>query len=339
MAGDGVGAIADAFDRWVDERADELGVSRETVLARVLAGVGRAEHGADGDDATDGVESVPDLDVEDAALVDRETLDVLDERVTALEGGESAEPDGVADLADRVEDLSERVDDLADRVEEVEGAGGDEVAEGVADLEADLGEKIQDVRERVIQVKREADAKAPADHDHEDLRNRTEHAAAAADELGARLDEVAERVDAGFENFEEVLEYLSDTSDDLEARAETLARATIGLRDRIADLETERSAREVAADIRATANRNGDATATCGACSRRVRLGLLSRPECPYCAATFEDVEPSAGLFGSATLRVGPLPALEGRTADEGVDDEDLFDEIDGGNGDGGDEP
>jgi len=79
-----------------------------------------------------------------------------------------------------------------------------------------------------------------------------------------------------------------------------------------AALEADRSAREVAADIRATANRNGDATATCGACSRRVRLGLLSEPECPHCAATFEDVEPSSGLFGSATLRVGPLPALDG---------------------------
>ncbi|MFW5965560.1 MAG: hypothetical protein ACOCP3_02285, partial [Halodesulfurarchaeum sp.] len=36
-------------------------------------------------------------------------------------------------------------------------------------LEAELDEKIQDVRERVIQVKREADGKAPADHEHESL--------------------------------------------------------------------------------------------------------------------------------------------------------------------------
>ena len=39
----------------------------------------------------------------------------------------------------------------------------------VAALSDAVDEKIEDVRERVIQVKREADGKAPADHDHPEL--------------------------------------------------------------------------------------------------------------------------------------------------------------------------
>jgi predicted nucleic acid-binding Zn-ribbon protein len=326
MAGDGGGALADAFDRWIDERAAELDVSREAVLARVLAGIG-GETDAAGDEGTTDV----DLGDLDDALADGTALDGLDEqiaalddRVTALEGRERIDPDRMDDLADRLDEIDER---LAAIEASETGELGEQVAdldERVADLEADLDEKIQDVRERVIQVKREADAKAPADHDHEELRRRVKHVGGAAESLDARLDDLEERVDEGFENFEEVLEYLTETSDELEARARTLAQATIGLRDRVAELETERSARAVAEDIRATANRNGDATATCGACSRRVRIGLLSRPECPHCAATFEDVEPSSGLFGSATLRVGPPPALEGETTDA-ESPEDLF--------------
>lgn len=349
MAGDGAGAIAEAFDRWVDERADELGVSRETVLARALAGIEEPDTGADDDRTESGAGDpeaagpAPDVDVDfgEAALVDGETLDdldervaALDERVAAIEERERVDPARIDDLDGRIEELSERVAD-ADAGDA--SALSDDVAaldDRVSDLEDDIDEKIQDVRERVIQVKREADAKAPADHDHADLLKRVDRTATAAEDLDERLAELESRVDEGFENFEEVLEYLTETSDDLEARARTLARATIGLRDRIAELEADRSAREVADDIRATANRNGDATATCGACSRRVRLGLLDRPECPHCAATFEDVEPSSGLFGSATLRVGPPPALDGETA-EVESPEELFEEAIDGDGDG----
>ncbi|MFB6301999.1 MAG: CopG family transcriptional regulator [Haloferacaceae archaeon] len=340
MAEDGGIAIVDAFDRWLDERADELGVSREAVLARILAGIEEPatavgdehEHEHEG-----GAGATLDLalDLDDSALVDGEALDGLDERiaalddrVTALEGRERIDPDRVADLSDRIDDLGDRIEDVeADEAGALDDRVAD-LADRVTALEDDLDEKIQDVRERVIQVKREADAKAPADHDHGALRDRVERTAAAVEELDARLDDLERRVDEGFENFEEVLEYLTETSDELEGRAETLARATIGLRDRVADLEAERSARAVADDIRATANRNGDSTATCGACSRRVQLGLLSRAECPHCTAAFEDLDPSSGLFGSATLLVGPPPALEGETGDVGAaSPADLFEE------------
>ena len=66
-------------------------------------------------------------------------------------------PDTLGDGAAAPDDIRDRVDDLDRRVRELDG---------------DLDEKIDDVRSRVIQVKREADAKAPAEHDHEAFHTR-----------------------------------------------------------------------------------------------------------------------------------------------------------------------
>jgi chromosome segregation ATPase len=245
----------------------------------------------------------------------------------------------VTELDDRLDALAADIDAERDRLAAVEERAGDGAVdpERVADLdraidalETDLDEKIADVRERVIQVKREADANASADHGHPDLAGRVERAAATASDADERAVAVERRVEKGFENFEEVVSYLTETTERLESRASTLARVAVDLRERTAALETERAARRVADEIRATAARDGDRTAACEACSRDVRLGLLGRPECPHCGATVTDLEPSRGLFGSATLVTGDPPALEGETATDGADPADLFDDAEG---------
>jgi small-conductance mechanosensitive channel len=306
MSGDGAGALSEELRRWVDRRADELGVSRTAVLGEALAAYREVV-------ASDG---------EFEPVADEADLDALADRVT--------------DLDDRLDALAADLDAERDRLAAVEGRDGDAAVdpERVADLDravdalgTELDEKIADVRERVIQLKREADAKAPADHDHADLAERIERAAATASEADERATTVERRVDEGFENFEEVLSYLTDTTEELESRASTLARAAVDLRERTATLETERAARRVADEIRATAARNGDRTAVCEACSRDVRLGLLGRPACPHCGTAVTDLEPSRGLFGSATLVTGDPPALEGETATDGADPADLLEE------------
>jgi small-conductance mechanosensitive channel len=303
MSGDGAGALSEELRRWVDRRADELGVSRTAVLGEALAAYREVV-------ASDG---------EFEPVADEADLDALADRVT--------------DLDDRLDALAADLDAERDRLAALEERGGDGAVdpERVADLDravdalgTELDEKIADVRERVIQVKREADGKAPADHDHADLAERVERAAATASDADERAVAVERRVDEGFENFEELLSYLTDTTEELESRASTLARAAVDLRERTAALETERAARRVADEIRATAARSGDRTAVCEACSRDVRLGLLGRPACPHCGTAVTDLEPSRGLFGSATLVTGDPPALEGETTD-GTDPADLL--------------
>lgn len=216
------------------------------------------------------------------------------------------------------EELDARLDDLDD---------------GLADLEAEIGRKIDDVRERVVQVKREADAKAPADHDHPDLREQAEQAAGNLAQLRAEvgsiqesLAEVREDLDSGFENYEEVLSYLTDVTDEAEEKLTVLAGAVVDLRTRTATVAARESARQAADDLRRRANAVGVRTAKCEECSLRVDLALLARPECPHCASTFSDVE-EGGWFRPATLVVGDVPALEGGEVDLGAELEAMIDD------------
>ena len=198
-----------------------------------------------------------------------------------------------------------------------------EVESDLAEAESDFDEKIQDVRERVVQVKRETNGKAPADHDHPDLGQRTEAVADRADRLADELDalsdtvaELDEQVETGFENYEDVLEYLTDATDDLEAKLTTLAEVTVALRDQTKTLAARHASRAAADELAHLANRRGVESAECGRCGETVHVGLLAEPKCPHCASNFNDVEPKQGFFGSATLVVGDPPALEGERAD-----------------------
>lgn len=223
----------------------------------------------------------------------------------ASEGGESDPATGMADLAKRVDALAEAVDDL----------------------NADLDEKIEDVRARVIQVKREADAKAPADHDHpefasevsgagESLENDLADMRTEQERLAEGVERLDNRLEAGFGNYEEILEYLMDVTDATEDRMGRVVDAVGDLRTRVGRLEARRTERAAADRLSARAQSQGVAAAKCEDCGGSVQLGLLTAARCPHCEASLADVE-SRGFLRSAVLRTGSRPALE----DPGADD------------------
>ena len=220
-------------------------------------------------------------------------------------GDDLPDPASVGSEPTDREETAARVADLTDRVDE---------------LDRELDEKVDDVRSRVIQVKREADEKADADHDHPTLREATEAVedlSADVDAFRADLSELEETFERGFANYEEVLEYLTDATDDHDEKLSRLAAVLSDVRARVSTLESREARRLAAADLKREANRRGIATADCDDCGGAVRLGLLSSPECPHCGSTFETVEPGSGFFGSPSLTIGPRPALEGETVDE----------------------
>ncbi|AUV82995.1 CopG family transcriptional regulator [Salinigranum rubrum] len=235
---------------------------------------------------------------EQVAASDDEPADVISRAVTlyrlveehaASAGGETPP---VGDIESDLERLADRVSTLDDRVGNVENGLDDRVGA----VEDDFDEKITDIRERVIQVKREADAKAPSDHDHEELRERVES-------LGTR-------VDHGFENYEEVLSYLTDETDDLDDKVGRLAGVVVSLRKRTARAERQVTRLDAAADLKRVANRHGTTKAKCEECGGSVAIGLLTEPTCPHCESGFVGVEPAGRLFGSGTLVTGRPPAL-----------------------------
>jgi chromosome segregation ATPase len=213
-----------------------------------------------------------------------------------------------------------------------------ELEDRVAALDTDLDEKIADVRRRVVQVKRESDQKAPLDHDHESLSAHVDAVDDAVEQLDADVTRVRrtvehlegdvetldERVDSGFSNYESVLEYLTDTADETTEKLDTLAAAVVDLRERARDVEQSHAELAAGTNLKRQANRAGVETARCEQCEASVHLALLDTPYCPHCGATFDDVRPKRGFFGTATLSTGDRPALDGpTTTDESP--EDLF--------------
>lgn len=182
------------------------------------------------------------------------------------------------------------------------------------ELEASTEEKIQDLRERVVQVKRETDAKAPAEHDHEEHAARLAALESDLETLQAALDRTDSRLDGGFENFEEILETLVDRTDDLDGDVQTLGQALRGLRTTL-DTVAEREQRRARADhLKSTAAARGVRTAKCADCNTNVDVALLTDATCPSCGASFHTLDANPGFFGTSVLETGERPALEGGT-------------------------
>ncbi|ELY49214.1 hypothetical protein [Natronolimnohabitans innermongolicus] len=202
--------------------------------------------------------------------------------------------------------------------------------EDVASLQAELDaqreeftELLEDVRRRVIQVKRETDAKAPADHDHEAYAASDALDGVAADLAALRDDHaaLASTVDDGFDNVETVLEDVLAETETLDERTTTLASVLVDLRERRTDADRRERHREAADELKLAANRLGIRTADCDECDETVDLALLTAPACPHCATQITDLEKRQGFFGSDTLVTGAPPALEG-AVDDGSDEE-----------------
>ncbi|WP_435097363.1 hypothetical protein [Halorubrum sp. N11] len=137
------------------------------------------------------------------------------------------------------------------------------------DLDAEVDEKVGDLRERFVELYRELESTAPADHTHEETTERLDAIAADLDAVADRLDDVEaeaaatatvgeaveDTIDAlderlvGVESRTDEIDELkrrTEGLDDLESRVNELA----GLSDRVADLdETEDKLSRVASAV------------------------------------------------------------------------------------------
>lgn len=244
-----------------------------------------------------------------------ETLTAAPDPDLELDVGDEAAADAAT--------LGKRLDDLERRVESLQRTGAEDTHE------------LDQLRERVEELADALEAAAPADHAHPDLSDRAGEAAERATTAREEVATLRDRVDEGFDNFEEVLEYLTETTDESDQKLTRLARHLVDLREDVRAVQSATAGRAAAAELQAEANRHGESHARCASCDGTVGLALLSTPRCPHCEATFDGFEPGSGLLSSARLTVGERPALEGETADpagEGADPDvrtlgDLFEE------------
>ncbi len=194
-----------------------------------------------------------------------------DERV------EAAVEASVEDAVETVERLETRVDSTQDEFQA----------------------KLEDVRERVIQVKQEADAKAPVDHDHEEF-ERLVALGKHVDELQEEVAHLTDRLEATLPEQETALEELETEFDTVQERLQTVAWTVRDLQDSV---ERDTGLAAVERVKRAAAKADVD-RARCENCGNGVDIALLTDPQCPHCEATLTDVEEASGLFSKPQLLV-----------------------------------
>jgi len=270
-------SVPASVDEWLDAKAAELDVDRETVVVQLLAAYRAA---GDLDDGTVG--SVP-VDVED------EVRDVIAKRL----------PDIVDAVAERID----HDDSEAEAIEDSLRADISSLQRDVDRVEDDLQTELEDVRERVIQVKRETDGKAPADHTHKELATLGALSTEVSD-LADRIDDLAAAVEGGAEEraaIDDRVDDFLDRVEDTEERLRTVAWVVSDLRDNVESTDVRSRALDglKQAAVEADIDR-----AVCDSCEKPVEVALLTEPNCPHCEATVNDVEPGGRFFGKPRLTV-----------------------------------
>jgi len=277
------------LDEWLTEQAETLGIPREAVMKQLLAAYMTA---ADSDDEIDDLlqPSADELDAVVAATVD-EKLNGSVESAT-----ESAVKAHIPEIVDTVErQLAERFDAL----------------------EADFQTKIEDVRERVVQIKRETDAKAPADHSHEEfdrINALTQEIEGMEAELAALRDDVTESLEAQDERVDDTAGRIDDIDDRLNDVEDKLTRVAWVVSD-LRDDQGGRDQNQKAVDrLKRAAAQENISTARCSNCDEQVEIGLLTEPQCPHCNTTVSDVRPEGGIIRSKARLVAAAQLEPGET-------------------------
>jgi chromosome segregation ATPase len=279
------------LDEWLDQRARELGEPREELVQQLLASY-RASTEFEG---TDSLATA--LDIE--ARVEDALQDELDAAVAA------AVDDALAERVDST--VRDRLPDITDAVESrIDGR--------IDDVEGEFQGKLTDVRDRVVQLKRELDTKAPADHEaFESVAELDDSVDALNRELVAVRDEFEGDIadhSGQLEELAERLESFEDRLDDVESKLTRVAWVVSDLRDN----QGGRDAHQKAVDrIKRAAAQEGITSASCQNCGESVAIGLLTDPQCPHCDSTVSDVQPEGGiirkkasLVTAAQLEAGP---------------------------------
>ena len=207
---------------------------------------------------------------------------------------------------------------------------GDELPLDVGPSRPDsLSQELSELRQRVGRLEvdaQEADAEDAVDELRSGLDGLSERLSAVEESLAGRRDALGSRLDREFANLEVILEYLVETTDELD-------EDVVGLAEELQVGRERRAERDRLVELKRQAARLGVRTAKCAYCNTSVDVALLPTPACPRCDREFVDVEPNSGWrwFGSNVLEVATAPldgSSEART-DRGAERDDPEEDVD----------
>ncbi|KAB7513287.1 hypothetical protein DM867_09895 [Halosegnis rubeus] len=175
-----------------------------------------------------------------------------------------------------------------------QGDGG-ELSVRIDELESEFDEKIDDIRSRVLQLKRQTEAKAPADHEHDEFDQ--------FDTLEDQLTQITQTVstlEADIEELANAVETHDEALETTQQRLRRVAAAVVRLQQQAGRDDDDRLTK-----LRDIAAQRGFETATCRACGNSVNISLLSEAVCPHCSTEFGDITGSNGFFSTPKLVAG----------------------------------
>lgn len=159
---------------------------------------------------------------------------------------------------------------------------------------------LDDIRRRVVQVKRETDRKAPADHTHDALEDRLAAVEEEVSSLAGRVERLGDEAVTA-----EQLAGREERLADAEEKLTRVASAVVALQ-----RERETAAADRLADIKRRASRLDVEAAACHACEERVSIALLPDGHCPHCGTAF-------GELSAASNSIFDRPRLTERQDNE----------------------
>lgn len=281
-------------------------------------------------------EAIADVESDADAGADGETPppeEVARRALVALAAADETEAATGADIDELravVNGLGETTDRIGETVESL-------TAE-VETLEAEVDEDVEDLRERLVQLYRDTEQKAEADHTHPDLAEQLDEVDANARAVADRVDGLEDRVesiddtvasvDDRVERIEDRLDALAAADDDAADKLSRVASAVVRIQRRLREIDGERADHGRLDEILDAANRHGVTKADCDGCGHTVRLSLLSSAECPRCESRFDALDPADRFYRRSRLIVDDRPALSGETADAAGDSDAETDEV-----------
>lgn len=269
---------------WLDEEASAADVDRETALTQLLASYQTMKQ-MNGE--FDQEQPVFETGHIASSVEDEVTERIQDEVRDAI-----ASQGGTEELKEELEkEITSLESDLSSEI----GTLRTDLERQIEAVETEFDGKIQDVRKRVVQVKKETDRKAPADHSHEEIST----IRAELEALSTELEEAQEEFHAELSGHEETTAEHAETLENVQERLQTLAWVVRDLRE-----DRQKSSFDAVDRIKHAAARADIERANCERCGEGISIALMTEARCPHCETTLSNVEPASGWFGDPTLTV-----------------------------------
>lgn len=332
-----------AFEEWVEQIADENGMSKQEVIDRMMSSywimdefVGMVDESPEGEDD----ETSPPVFKQDQRRQPNNT-DTADSAGEETQNDVEALLESIQDLQDELQTKrsTQPTDSKSHTGHEPSAPDNDRTHSGDAQtptsspqspavgsekltqietqmqwlaseldrIESEYEQSTSHLEEQVTELMDEVERLSHAIEnaaEPEDLETLSEQVDSDLEDLSAQIEQVQTKVSTEFGNLSDILEHFVTRDNQLESGIETLARR---YQTDIASLLEHKKEQTRLQELKQASAQKGIQTAKCNSCNQSVDIQTLAKPRCPSCDMAFGSIsEKDSWFFGSHTLVTAP---------------------------------